>query len=84
MDLIIILGLIYLVLCWILAQYISKEHNRSNKIYRIAVMISSVVVVLGCITPLNFVFMFLLADIIVFVTWGILKIRHKNIENQKH
>lgn len=80
MDVMIGLGLIYFLLCYFLAKNISKKNKGSNRIYRIAVFVASVVVILGCITPFNFRYGFVIAYIIVFVGWIVQKGISKKID----
>lgn len=80
MDVMIGLGLVYILLCWFLAKNISKKNKSSNRIYWIAIFISSIVVVLGCITPFNFRYGFAIAYIIVFVGWIVQKGISKKID----
>lgn len=77
MDILILLAVIYIALCLLLARNISRRGMKSSKIYRIAVLISSIIVMIGCLTPLSFVHGFILGDTIVLAGWIVQRVIQK-------
>ena len=69
MDILFILAVLYIVLCYCLAKNIVKCGIKDNGILRRAVLIASIVVLVGCLTPINFRYGFILGYVIVCAGW---------------
>ena len=64
MDRIIILIIGYLIACYIWKKI---DYSRHRKIHNAVLFISSIMVIIGCITPLNSAYMILCAIIIILL-----------------
>ncbi len=64
MDRIIILIIGYLIACYIWKKI---DCSRHRKIHNAVLFISSIMVIIGCITPLNSVYMILCAVILILL-----------------
>lgn len=60
MDVIVILFLLYVVVCWLCRRRTSRLAQH-RKVDNFILLVSSILVVLGCITPINFRYTFLIA-----------------------
>lgn len=64
MDRIIILIIVYLIACYIWKKI---DCSRHRKIHNAVLFISSIMVIIGCITPLNFTYIILCAIILILL-----------------
>ena len=64
MDRIIILIIVYLIACYIWKKI---DCSRHRKIHNAVLFISSIMVIIGCITPLNSTYIILCAIILILL-----------------
>ena len=75
MDRIIILIIVYLIACYIWKKI---DCSRHRKIHNAVLFISSIMVIIGCITPLNSTYIILCAIILILLDCLIFVQRNKN------
>ncbi len=75
MDKMILLILLYVLVCWLWKKNIPDGYGKINNL---VLFVSSIIVATGCITPLNFVYTFLIACVMLLIDCVAMKIWVKN------
>lgn len=75
MDKMILLILLYVLVCWLWKKNIPNGYGKINNL---VLLLSSIIVVTECITPLNFVYTFLIACAMLLIDCVAMKIWVKN------
>lgn len=74
MDVMILLVLLYIVMCWLWKRNIPDGHGRINML---VLLLSSILVIVGCITPINMVYMFFAAIALLLIDYIIMSVRYR-------
>lgn len=77
MDRLIILILIYIVALFILNRV--HKIGKSFKFYYIMILVSALIVILGCLTPINYVYAFAIAYLILIFDYLLVRISARNL-----